>query len=102
MTNIDKEITELLNSYPVILFMKGDKHFPKCGYSRLAVEILNEYEIDYVTFDILQDENFREQLKLYSDWPTYPQLYVKSELIGGSDILKELHLNGELSTILNL
>lgn len=100
MSSKNQEIEKLLTDYPVILFMKGDKYFPKCGYSRLAVEILNEYEIDYVTFDILQDEHFREQLKVYSDWPTYPQLYVKSELIGGSDILKELHLSGELEKIL--
>lgn len=97
--NKDK-IEALLTENPIILFMKGDKYFPKCGYSKLAVEILNEYTDNYTTFDILKDEELRNDLKQYSAWPTYPQLYVKSELIGGSDILKEMHLNGELTELL--
>lgn len=94
------KIEQLLAENPVILFMKGDKYFPKCGYSKLAIEILNEYTDQYTTFDILKDEEVRQDLKTYSSWPTYPQLYINSELIGGSDILKEMHLNGELTALL--
>jgi monothiol glutaredoxin len=96
---MNQEIHELLSKNPVILFMKGDKYFPKCGYSKLAVEILNEYGIDYATFDILKDENIRQSLKDFSDWPTYPQFYYNSQFIGGSDILKEMHLAGELEQL---
>lgn len=94
------EITTLLADHPIILFMKGDKYFPKCGYSKTAVEILDDYNIDYATFDILLDEQIRANLKIFSDWPTFPQLYINSELIGGCDILKQLHLNGELDNLL--
>jgi Grx4 family monothiol glutaredoxin len=100
MTNLDQEIKKILTNHKVILFMKGDKFFPKCGYSKLAIDILNNYDLDYATFDILQDEAIRDQLKIYSSWPTYPQLYVNSELIGGSDILKEMHANNELANLL--
>lgn len=97
---LDTKIKELLKNYPVILFMKGDKYFPKCGFSKTVVDILNESEAHYATFDILLDEEIRSGLKEYSDWPTYPQLYIKGDLIGGCDIIKQLHLNGELSKLL--
>jgi Grx4 family monothiol glutaredoxin len=102
MTNLslNQKIEQLLNEYPVILFMKGDKFFPKCGFSKTVVDILNEYQVDYVTFDILLDDEIRSGLKEYSNWPTYPQLYMKGDLIGGCDIIKQLHLNGELSKLL--
>jgi monothiol glutaredoxin len=80
--------------------MKGDKYFPKCGYSRTVVEILNNYDIDFATYDILEDLELREALKSFSNWPTYPQLYIKSELIGGADIVSEIHLNGELESLI--
>lgn len=97
--NSHSEIQKLLTNYPAILFMKGDKFFPKCGYSKLAVEILNEYNLDYATFDILKDEQIRQDLKIYSEWPTFPQFYYKQNFIGGSDILKEMHLAGELEKL---
>jgi monothiol glutaredoxin len=90
------KIEKLLTSNPVILFMKGDKYMPKCGFSMNAVEILKDLNIAFVTYDILEDEELRQDLKEYSHWPTYPQLYIESELIGGCDIMKNLYLSGEL------
>uniref|UniRef100_A0A8C4EST9 Glutaredoxin domain-containing protein n=1 Tax=Dicentrarchus labrax TaxID=13489 RepID=A0A8C4EST9_DICLA len=85
-----------LNQRPVMLFMKGNKEAARCGFSRQTLELLNGAGVDYDTFDILQDEEVRTGLKTYSNWPTYPQLYVKGELIGGLDILKELKESGDL------
>uniref|UniRef100_A0A671W679 Glutaredoxin 3 n=1 Tax=Sparus aurata TaxID=8175 RepID=A0A671W679_SPAAU len=89
-----------LNQRPVMLFMKGNKEGAKCGFSRQTLEILNNTGVDYDTFDILQDEEVRQGLKTYSNWPTYPQLYVKGELIGGLDIIKELMESGDLVSTL--
>jgi Grx4 family monothiol glutaredoxin len=101
MTNpTEQKIQELLSVNPVILFMKGDKYMPKCGYSKTVVEILNELETPYITYDILEDEELRQTLKTYSKWPTYPQLYIKGELIGGADIVKEMYLAGELQELI--
>lgn len=83
-----------------MLFMKGNKEAARCGFSRQTLEILNGAGVDYDTFDILQDEEVRQGLKTYSNWPTYPQLYVKGELIGGLDILKELKESGDLVSVL--
>ena len=96
--NID-EIPKILASYPVILFMKGDKFTPKCGFSKTAADILIKHNVDFATFDILEDPEVRQLLKEYSKWPTYPQLYINSELIGGSDILTEIDQNNELSDL---
>ena len=90
------KIIKLLQDNPTILFMKGDKYMPKCGFSKSVVEILNEIGVPYITFDILEDEEIRQGLKEFSNWPTYPQLYVNSELIGGCDIVNEMYINGEL------
>ncbi len=97
---LKKRISDLIASKEIMLFMKGDKYLPQCGFSAQAVDILNSLELTYTTFDILEDEDVRQGLKEYSDWPTYPQLYYKGELIGGSDILVELYQNGELKDTL--
>jgi monothiol glutaredoxin len=97
---IQDTIKQLIQDHPIILFMKGDKYFPKCGYSKLACEILSSYTDNFVTYDILKDEDLRAELKIFSDWPTFPQLYINQEFIGGSDILKQMHLNGELENLL--
>lgn len=81
--------------------MKGDKYMPKCGFSARVVEALDELGVKYTSYDILEDEEIREDLKQYSKWPTYPQLYVKGELIGGCDIVMEMRQTGELSDLLN-
>jgi Grx4 family monothiol glutaredoxin len=80
-----------------MLFMKGSPGAPKCGFSRTIVEMLQAEDIQFATFDILTDEDVRAGLKTYSDWPTYPQLYSKGELVGGLDIVKEMKASGPLS-----
>ncbi len=95
-------IENLLSSAPIILFMKGTADMPQCGFSANVVRILNQFSINYNTFNILSDSDIREGLKQYSNWPTYPQLYVKGELIGGNDIVTELLNSGELETLLKL
>ncbi|XP_068179557.1 glutaredoxin 3 [Antennarius striatus] len=97
---LDHRLKTLINRGPVMLFMKGNKEEAKCGFSRQTLNILNDTGVDYDTFDILQDEEVRQGLKTYSNWPTYPQLYVNGELIGGLDILKELQESGGLVSTL--
>ena len=80
----------------VVLYMKGDRDIPMCGFSGRAVQILNAVDADYVTRNVLEDDTLREAIKEYSNWPTVPQLYVKGEFVGGSDIMMELYQNGEL------
>lgn len=100
MTNINDKIEQIINSDRIVLFMKGDKHFPKCGFSMKVVSILNALAVDYTTFDILEDEEIRQAIKDYSDWPTFPQLYVDRELIGGCDIVEEMYETKELQELL--
>lgn len=97
---LEHRLKTLINRSPVMLFMKGNKEAAKCGFSRQTLSILNSAGVDYDTFDILQDEEVRQGLKTYSNWPTYPQLYVRGELIGGLDIIKELEESGELASTL--
>ena len=80
--------------------MKGDRNAPRCGFSKQLIAIVDETGLPYETFDILTDEDVRQGLKTYSDWPTYPQVYVKGELVGGLDIIKELIANKELEATL--
>ncbi|XP_040020098.2 glutaredoxin 3 [Gasterosteus aculeatus] len=98
--DLEQRLKVIINRSPVVLFMKGDKEAAKCGFSRQTLEILNGTGVDYDTFDILQDEEVRQGLKTFSNWPTYPQLYVKGDLIGGLDILKELKESGDLVSVL--
>uniref|UniRef100_A0A672LYV5 Glutaredoxin domain-containing protein n=1 Tax=Sinocyclocheilus grahami TaxID=75366 RepID=A0A672LYV5_SINGR len=98
--SLENRLKSLISKSPVMLFMKGNKEAAKCGFSRQILEIMNSTGVEYGTFDILGDEEVRQGLKTYSNWPTYPQLYVKGELIGGLDIVKELKENGELASVL--
>jgi len=98
----DEDLKRLTSSHDTMLFMKGDPNNPRCGFSRTTVQLLNELNAEYNTFDILTNEAVRQRLKEYSQWPTYPQLYVKGELVGGLDILKELHAQGELEKMLTI
>ena len=98
--DINSRLKKLLASAPVLLFMKGNKDQARCGFSRRVVEALNSTGIDFSTFDILEDEDVRQGLKEYSNWPTYPQLYVNGELMGGCDIIEEMHASGELKQYL--
>jgi len=99
---LNKRIKTLLSSSKVMLFMKGNPTSPRCGFSRQIVELLQNHKITFDTFDILEDEEIRQGLKTYSDWPTYPQLYVNGELIGGLDIIKEMAEEGNLAESLGI
>lgn len=98
--SLDDRLKKLINLSKVMIFMKGNREQPRCGFSKQLVEIINKHKVDYETFDILSDEEVRQGLKVYSDWPTYPQVYVNGELIGGLDIIKELEKSNELSQTL--
>lgn len=100
MSDIKTRIEEILTQHPVVLFMKGNPQFPQCGFSARAVAILNELGTKFHSIDILQDPEMRQGIKDYGNWPTIPQLYVKKELIGGSDIMMEMYQSGELKGIL--
>ena len=93
-------ITTTVTNHPVVLFMKGVPEQPRCGFSALVVQILDHLGADFVGVDVLQDEELRQGIKSYSDWPTIPQLYVKGEFIGGCDIVREMFQAGELKTLL--
>ena len=102
MTNkINKKIDEMIESDDVVLFMKGTPDFPQCGFSANVVGILNHLGIDFKSYNVLEDMELREGIKIYSEWPTIPQIYIKKEFIGGFDILKELLENGEIREFLN-
>ena len=95
--NLESRLQALINQAPVMLFMKGIPEAPRCGFSRTIVSHLNSANIPFSSFDILTDEEVRQGLKTYSDWPTYPQLYVHGELVGGLDIVEEMIKSGSLS-----
>ena len=97
---LDERLRALTHQSPVVLFMKGNVDEPRCGFSRQAVALLQEEKVAFTTFDILSDEDVRQGLKKYSNWPTYPQLYGDGKLIGGLDIMKELKEEGELAASL--
>ncbi|XP_072485186.1 glutaredoxin-3 isoform X2 [Notamacropus eugenii] len=97
--DLNLRLKKLTNAAPCMLFMKGSPQAPRCGFSKQMVEILNKHNIQFSSFDIFSDEDVRQGLKMYSNWPTYPQLYVSGELIGGLDIVKELEASNELDTI---
>ncbi len=103
MTDTQQRIDELVKSNPIVLFMKGNASFPQCGFSGRAVQILEACGVDLKTLktlNVLEDEAIRSGIKQYSSWPTIPQLYVKGEFIGGSDIMMEMYENGEMQKLL--
>ena len=100
LQNIE-EAKETIKNNNIVLFMKGTKDMPGCGFSAHVVQILNNLNLDYVDIDVLNDENFKENMKKFTNWPTFPQLYVKGEFIGGCDIIKEMFDSGELLELLN-
>lgn len=98
--DLEERLKKLINQAPCMLFMKGSSANPRCGFSKAIVSILDYYEADYQTFDVLQDNEVREGLKKFSDWPTYPQLYINGELIGGLDVVKAMEESEELDRLL--
>ena len=99
--DIQAVIKEQVTSNPVVLYMKGTPKFPQCGFSNLATQILKACDVDYLAVDVLADQNIREGIKAYANWPTIPQLYIKGEFVGGSDIMRAMYESGELQTLLN-
>ena len=89
-------IDQLINSHSIMVFMKGTKLMPQCGFSNNVVQILNALGMNFDTFDVLSDMELRQAIKEYSNWPTIPQVYLKGEFLGGSDILVEMYNSGEL------
>lgn len=100
VVSMDDKLKQLINRHRIMLFMKGIPSSPKCGFSRQIVDILDSYSLSYDAFNILEDEEVRQGLKVYSDWPTYPQLYVDGDLVGGLDIVEEMVESGDLEELL--
>ena len=98
---INQKIKELIDSNDVCLFMKGTPDSPQCGFSMAVSNVLKHLKVDFKGINVLEDENLRQGIKDFSDWPTIPQLYIKKEFVGGCDIIKEMYENGELKKILD-
>ena len=96
----NERIAEIVGTNDVVLFMKGTPLFPQCGFSSKAVAILDHLGVEYASVDVLQDMEIRQGIKSFSDWPTIPQLYVKGEFVGGSDIMMEMYQAGELHQLM--
>lgn len=100
MSDTKTRIAQIVDANPVVLFMKGTPLFPQCGFSSRAVAILEHLGVPYEGVDVLQDMEVRQGIKEFSDWPTIPQLYVKGEFVGGSDIMMEMYEAGELQELM--
>lgn len=100
MSDVNQRISEIVNASDVVLFMKGTPLFPQCGFSSKAIAILDHLGVGYESVDVLQDMEIRQGIKSFSDWPTIPQLYVKGEFVGGSDIMMEMFEAGELQQLM--
>ena len=101
MTDTRQQIQELIDGNAVVLFMKGSKEMPQCGFSSRVAGVLNYMNVPYRDVNVLADEGIRQGIKDFSDWPTIPQLYVKGEFVGGCDIVTEMTLSGELDQLLD-
>ena len=96
-----EEAKETIKTNDIVLFMKGTKDIPGCGFSANVVQILNNLNVKYIDIDVLSDDNLKESMKKFTNWPTFPQLYVKEEFVGGCDIIKEMFESGELLELFN-
>jgi monothiol glutaredoxin len=99
VSDAQERIGEIVRGHDIVLFMKGTALFPQCGFSARAISILDHLGATYETVDVLQDQEIRQGIKQFSDWPTIPQLYVKGEFVGGSDIMMEMFESGELQEL---
>jgi len=100
MSTINEKITRQIQGDDVVLYMKGTPVFPMCGFSAAVVQVLSNLGVPFQSYNILDDMELRQGLKEFSNWPTFPQLYVKGELVGGCDIVREMHESGELADFL--
>jgi monothiol glutaredoxin len=100
MSLTSNEIRTQIQSHNVVLFMKGNEKFPMCGFSATVVQILKTLDVDFQAVDVMKDNELREGIKIFTNWPTIPQLYVKEEFIGGCDIIREMYQTGELQNLL--
>ena len=96
-----EEAKETIKKNDIVLFMKGTKQMPGCGFSAHVVQILNKLNVNYIDIDVLNDNDFKESMKKFTNWPTFPQLYIKGEFVGGCDIVKEMFESGELIELFN-
>ncbi len=97
---IEQRIQKEIDSHDVVLYMKGEAAFPQCGFSAAVVQILSQLGVNFHDVNVLLDNEIREGIKVFTDWPTIPQLYVKGEFIGGCDIIREMYETGELESLL--
>lgn len=97
--SVEDQIKEMITKNDVVLFMKGTKSIPQCGFSSRVAGVLNYMGVEFADVNVLEDENIRQGIKDFSDWPTIPQLYVKGEFVGGCDIITEMTLTGELDAM---
>jgi monothiol glutaredoxin len=96
MADVTDRIQKALADNRILIFMKGNRNFPQCGFSAATIEVFEQLGVPYETIDVLQDNEIREGIKRYSNWPTIPQVYINGKFVGGCDIIRELHENGEL------
>ena len=101
MDDVQKRIDDTVKGNKVVLYMKGTPTFPQCGFSAAAIAVLNDLGVPYHTVNVLEDGAVREGVKRYSNWPTIPQLFVDGKLVGGSDIVREMHAAGELKPLVD-
>jgi monothiol glutaredoxin len=100
MSDIQERIEQMVQGYPIMLFMKGNPDAPQCGFSSKVSMILKDVGKPFASFDVLSDQTVREGIKVYANWPTIPQLYVNGEFVGGCDIVSEMYVSGELQPLL--
>ena len=100
--SLNQQISGLVTQNPIVLFMKGTRYTPQCGFSAKIVNILDELQIGYETVDVLRSPEIRDGIKAFSEWPTIPQLYIDGQFIGGSDIVSEMHASGELHKLIGV
>jgi monothiol glutaredoxin len=99
-SELKTKIDNILQKDKIVLFMKGSKDFPQCGFSDTVVKVLKFYGADFTTYDVLTNPDLRSGMKIYSQWATFPQLYINNEFVGGCDIVLEMHENGELKSLI--
>ncbi|MGD8318012.1 MAG: Grx4 family monothiol glutaredoxin [Myxococcales bacterium] len=99
--SLRQKIQGIIDSHDVVLFMKGTKHFPQCGFSATVVEVLRRSGSDFQDVNVLEDPGIRQGIKEFTNWPTIPQLYVRGKFVGGCDIVREMYENGELDALLS-